>query len=154
MRTYLKLKHYTPAKALDLADGQWLNGDLYLDDKGVAFIAPHCEVEDFPAEDARPIDPRTICLQTNLLDSRGFPLYDRDAVLDMVRRYPLERLRDLQRLNQLPTPKELKTIPPTCRASTPAAEIISHAPAQPSWPIPPTNPHRSTSAEAAAASSA
>lgn len=32
--------------------------------------------------------------------------YDRDAVLDMVRRYPLERVRDLQRLNQLPTPKK------------------------------------------------
>lgn len=80
MRTYLKLKHFTPAKALDLADGQWLNGDLYIDDKGVAFIAPHCEVEDFPAEDARPIDPHTICLQTNLLDSRGFPLYDHDIV--------------------------------------------------------------------------
>lgn len=34
------------------------------------------------------------------------PLYDRDAVLDIVRRYPLERVRDLQRLNQLPTPKK------------------------------------------------
>lgn len=34
------------------------------------------------------------------------PLYDRDAVLDIVRRYPLEHLRDLQRLNQLPTPKK------------------------------------------------
>ena len=46
--------------------------------------------------------------EAGLVESIGYgrKLYDRDAVLDMVRRYPLERLRDLQRLNQPPTPKK------------------------------------------------
>ena len=46
--------------------------------------------------------------EAGLVESIGYgcKLYDRDVVLDMVRRYPLERLRDLQRLNQLPTPKK------------------------------------------------
>ena len=49
---------------------------------------------------------RQVGLLTPVYGKDIYARYDRDAVLDMVRRYPLERLRDLQRLNQLPTPKK------------------------------------------------
>ena len=49
---------------------------------------------------------RQVGLLTPVYGKDTYARYDRDAVLDMVRRYPLERLRDLQRLNQLPTPKK------------------------------------------------
>lgn len=80
MKISIKLRGFIPAKALDLADRQWVNGDLYIDQQGRALIAPHCEAEDIPCEDARVVDPRTICIQTNLTDSRGFPLYTHDLV--------------------------------------------------------------------------
>lgn len=49
---------------------------------------------------------RQVGLLTPVYGKDIYARYDRDAVLDMVRRYPLESLRDLQRLNQLPTPKK------------------------------------------------
>lgn len=49
---------------------------------------------------------RQVGLLTPVYGKDSYARYDRDAVLDMVRRYPLEHLRDLQRLNQLPTPKK------------------------------------------------
>ena len=49
---------------------------------------------------------RQVGLLTPVYGKDIYARYDRDAVLDMVRRYPLERVRDLQRLNQLPTPKK------------------------------------------------
>lgn len=49
---------------------------------------------------------RQVGLLTPVYGKDIYARYDRDAVLDIVRRYPLERVRDLQRLNQLPTPKK------------------------------------------------
>ena len=44
MKTLIKLNDFIPAKALDITDRQWVNGDLYIDRQGRAIIAPHCEV--------------------------------------------------------------------------------------------------------------